>query len=63
MFDRGGRRVVAYWHMSGTGKVMVSDEPGEPGEVFEIGNLRYYETDLQRDDIRRIVAAATDVKD
>ena len=63
MFDRGGRRVVAYWHMSGTGKVMVSDEPGEPGEVFEIGNLRYYETDLQRDDIRRIVSAATDVKD
>ena len=61
MFERGGRRVVAYWHTSGQSKVRVVAEDGVAEETVDIGPLRYRATDLSRESVRRIVAGAVDV--
>ena len=53
LFERNGRRIVAYWHTSGSGRFVLDD--GE-GTVLEAGGLRYRETESSREAVRRAFA-------
>ena len=57
VFERGGRRVVAYWHTSGSGKVQVTSEDGEK-VTYPADHIRYVDTELPLDKVRSIYAAA-----
>ena len=61
VFERGGRRMVAYWHMCGSGHVRVA--LGENGDesVLDLGGLRYLGTDLTRDAVRGAFASAKEL--
>ena len=48
VFERGGRRVVAYWHTCGSGRASVAIGENSSETVLELGGLRYLETDLPR---------------
>jgi len=54
LFERDGRRVVAYWHVSGSGMLDLGTGYGK----LEAGDRRYWETDLSADTVRRLFAAA-----
>lgn len=56
LFERKGKRVVAYWHTSGTGEYALPLGPGGTQTVFKAAGLRYYETDLPRARIRAAFA-------
>ena len=43
VFERGGKRIVAYWHTSGSGRFVLKDEAST---VIEAENLKYFETDM-----------------
>ena len=52
LFERNGRRVVAHWHVSGTGTLTVGLGPaGEPVTVRTEG-VRYLETERTREEVR-----------
>ena len=55
MFERCGKRVIAYWHTKGAGKLAV--DLGKPVEVA-LDKLRYLETSLSLDDAKAAWAAA-----
>ena len=56
VFERNGKRVVAYWHTFGRGAIKVA-----LGSVdkLEAEGIRYLETDLPREEVVRGFAAAT----
>ena len=56
VFTRKGRRVIACWHVSGAERVRLTLD-GTP-QVFEVGDLRYIETDMSAADVRSSFAAA-----
>ena len=43
LFERGGKRVVAYWHTSGRARYVLADETGTE---IEAEGLKYFKTDL-----------------
>ena len=43
LFERGGKRVVAYWHTSGRAKYALADNAGT---VVEADGIKYFETSL-----------------
>ncbi len=43
LFERGGKRVVAYWHTSGRARYVLADEAGTE---IEAEGLKYFKTDL-----------------
>ena len=43
IFERGGKRVVAYWHTFGRGSFMLKDASST---VVEAEGLKYFETDM-----------------
>ena len=43
IFERGGKRVVAYWHTFGSGRFVLADPVST---VIEAAGLKYFETDL-----------------
>ena len=58
VFERGGRRVVAYWHTCGSGRASVAIGENSSETVLELGGLRYRETDLTRDAVRGAFVSA-----
>ena len=58
VFERGGRRVVAYWHTSGSGKFRLADGRGT---VVEASRMRYYATDDSVEAVTRAFAEAKPV--
>lgn len=54
MFERGGRRVVAYWHIEDKAELKLADGRG----TLAAENLTYWETDLGEDEVRRAFAGA-----
>ena len=58
VFERGGRRVVAYWHTCGSGRASVAIGKDGSESVIDLGGLRYLETDLPRDAVRGAFVSA-----
>ena len=56
VFERGGRRVVALWHMTGEGSVKI--DLGEGVKDVAVGDRRYFETSLSMDEVERAFRAA-----
>jgi hypothetical protein len=49
IFERAGKRMIAYWHTSGAAKLAV--DLGK-AETVELSSLRYLETALSLDDAK-----------
>jgi len=54
VYEKGGRRVVAYWHVSARAKLVLPD--GLP--ALEAGNMKLWETDLSEDRVADAFARA-----
>lgn len=57
VFERAGKRVVAYWHTSGCGKFRLADGRGT---VVEASHVKYYETDDPVEAVTKAFAEAED---
>ena len=53
LYERGGRRMVEYWHLSGSARLVLPDET-----VLVAGDVRVYATDASRDAVKAAFAAA-----
>ena len=53
VFERGGRRVVAYWHTAGAGTL-----DWTLGPRTDLSDLRYVTTDLSREAVRAAWSSA-----
>ena len=58
VFERKGRRVVAYWHTCAAGQAEVALGPAGQTVTLQADKVRYHETDLAKDAVRRAFAAA-----
>ena len=58
VFTRGGKRLLAYWHMSGSGRVEIACGAGGARQTVPADRIRYLETDLSVDAVKRAYAAA-----
>ena len=58
LFERNGRRVIAYWHTCGSGMAKVALGAGGKTLALEANRLRYCETGLSKDEVVRAFAAA-----
>ena len=63
VFTREGRRVVAYWHTSGSGTVCMALGNDGAKLTLPADHIRYVETDLPVDAVRKAFQAAEMVKD
>lgn len=52
MFERSGRRVVAYWHTSGEGDFTLALGSGGAPVTLHAAGIAYYETDLPAEAVR-----------
>ena len=59
VFERGGKRVVAYWHTSGRGSFVLKDAEST---VIEAENLKYFETDMSVADATKAFAESVPAK-
>ena len=55
-FARGGKQVVAYWHVSGSGVWKVPLDASGRSATLEAGDRRYWETGLSAAELRKAVA-------
>ena len=58
IFERGGARVIAYWHTSGAAKLEVALDGAT--KAVPLDNVRYLTTSLPRDDAKAAWAAASE---
>ena len=58
VFERNGRRMVAYWHTSGSGKVRMALGEGGADVDVDAGGVKYIETPLGEGAVRAAFAAA-----
>ena len=58
LFARGGKRMLAYWHTSGAGKMSIALGAGGVRETVAVDKLRYRETDLSVEAVKAAYAAA-----
>ena len=58
LFTRGGKRMLAYWHMSGAGKMSIALGAGGARETVAVDKLRYLATDLSIEAVKAAYAAA-----
>ena len=58
LFSRGGKRMLAYWHMSGAGKMAIAAGADGKRETVAVDGIRYIETDLSAEAIKAAYAAA-----
>ena len=58
IFERKGKRVVAYWHTSGSGTLKAALGNGGSPMTLQVSNLKYHETDLSRADICTAISKA-----
>ena len=59
LFERHGKRVIAYWHTTGSGTLTLP--VGENGAAVSrpADRLRYWETDLSAEDVRSAYSKGT----
>jgi hypothetical protein len=57
LFARNSKRVLAYWHMSGAGKLAIARAGGKTEEVA-LDKLRYLEFDMPAEGVKAAYAAA-----
>ena len=55
LFERGGKRIVACWHTSGSAKVSAALGKGGAAVELDVSGLRYISTDLPRDAVLKTV--------
>ena len=55
LFERGGQRIVACWHTSGSAKVSAALGKGGAAVELDVSGLRYISTDLPRDAVLKAV--------
>jgi hypothetical protein len=60
LFERGGKRVVAYWHTSGRARYVLKDAAST---VVEAEGLKYFETDMSAADAEKAFAESVLAKD
>ena len=53
LFERKGRRVIAYWHTSGSGEYELPLGAGGENVTLRAGGMQYYVTTLSRADVLR----------
>ena len=53
IFERGGKRVVAYWHTCGNGRFALKDAAHT---VVDAGDLKYFVTDMSAEDATKAFA-------
>ena len=53
LFERGGKRVIAYWHTSGAGDFTLPLGAVGANVTLHAEGLRYFETDLPRQEVLR----------
>ena len=53
VFERGGKRVVAYWHTFGSGRFVLKDAART---TIEAADLKYFETDMSEEEATRAFA-------
>ena len=58
VFERNGRRTVAYWHTSGAGTAKLALGAGGATRALAVDKLRYLETGLSKDAVVKAFAAA-----
>ena len=58
LFSRGGKRMLAYWHMSGAGKMAIALGAGGKRETVAVDGVRYIESDLPAEAVKAAYAAA-----
>ena len=58
VFTRGGKRVLAYWHTSGSGRLEIACGAGGARLTVPVDGIRYVETDLPVEAVKRAYAAA-----
>ena len=58
VFARGGKRVLAYWHTSGAGRLEIACGTGGTRLTVPVDGIRYLETDLPVESVKRAYAAA-----
>ncbi len=58
VFTRGGKRVLAYWHTSGAGRLEIACGAGGAQLTVPADGIRYVETDLSVEAVKRAYAAA-----
>ena len=58
LFSRGGKRVLAYWHTSGAGSLEIACGAGGARKTVPADGIRYLETDLPVEAVKRAYAAA-----
>ena len=57
LFERGGKRVVAYWHVHDRGKLVFAS-PLDGTACLDAGDMKYFETSLPADAVRAAFASA-----
>ena len=58
IYERGGRRVVAYWHVSDKAKLVFAS-PLDGTASLEASDMKLFETDLPETAVRAAFAGAT----
>ena len=58
VFERSGKRIVAYWHTSGRAKYALADDAGT---TIDAEGLKYFETTLSVDAVRTAFAGAKEI--
>ena len=58
VFERSGERVVAYWHVSGEGTMLLPERDGNGMREMPVGDRRYLRTDLPLDEIKAAFSRA-----
>ena len=58
LFERGGKRMLAYWHMSGAGRLSIALGADGAKREVEFDRIRYIETDLPKEAVKAAYAAA-----
>ena len=51
LYERGGRRIVEYWHVSGSATLVLRD-----GTILQAGNMNVFETSASRDAVKELFA-------
>jgi hypothetical protein len=51
VFERGGKRMVSYWHTSGEGNVKIALGAGGKNIKLRIAERQYIETDLSASEV------------
>jgi hypothetical protein len=59
MFERNGKRVVAYWHVYDRARLTFAS-PLDGTAYLDVGDMKYFETSLPADAVRAAFATASE---